>query len=660
MAFLFPLGAVVSGTLPLDRLAVTQYTAIMRSSAADPCSCTYQSLNGHCVIMQVSGQVLLPGAAMLEAALSCAALLLEKATLGSPVTPLLSGISIPAPLQLSARSATVLECLVTDLSSSAAVSIQSGGLEGSRPAAVHLRGGLIGAIEPTAVQKPLFPHQPACHAAITAAAAAHASRGPQPGAHAALNTAQNPPGGGYRAHPAVTDASLHLGAYLGTVPDQAAQHGSVAAAVRVPSALAAFWASKGATQGECQAAVGDLSQQPGDSALSSYWLPSGTATTAGAVLQGLLATPVKRGAAAVAALPQAAAQRSSMLYSLRWAASEAALSAAAASRSMRATLTWRIASREVWTLPARQGSLGAKALQGSAGSLGLLQQVLTTQKPSGAQLQHGAADAEGVTGRSGMPNSLQHALEAAGASGLLRTAAQEYPAMQWQARGSSLLSVPSKPHAEPQDADAFGTRLAESVITRPQLLSAAPEEESSTLPEAVLHGSLAITGGLGGIGLLAGLWAAQQHSGVHVHLLGRTGHAGLNALPALAHMPHVTLTRCDAGSREEAAQLARSAGMLRQIWHAGGLLQDATLPVQTLGSLRTVAAPKLDGMLSVAAAAAQLPVASVALFSSTAALLGPPGQGNYAAANAQLSAWAQAMQGAGKRLSFLFSNAVKL
>ena len=224
--------------------------------------------------------------------------------------------------------------------------------------------------------------------------------------------------------------------------------------------------------------------------------------------------------------------------------------------------------------------------------------------------------------------------------------------MQWQAVGSSLLTVRSKAHATPPDVDAFGARLAESVITRLQLLPAAPEPNASMLPDAVPRGSLAVTGGLGGIGLLAGLWAAQQHSGLHVHLLGRTGHAGRSALPVLARMRHVTVTRCDVGSREEAGQLARrGGGMLRQIWHAGGLLQDATLPVQALASLRAAAAPKLDGMLAVAAAAAQLPVASVALFSSTAALLGPPGQGNYAAANAQLNAWAQGMQGAGAPLS---------
>jgi NAD(P)-dependent dehydrogenase (short-subunit alcohol dehydrogenase family) len=113
-------------------------------------------------------------------------------------------------------------------------------------------------------------------------------------------------------------------------------------------------------------------------------------------------------------------------------------------------------------------------------------------------------------------------------------------------------------------------------------------------------------------------------------------------------MSCVTVTRCDVGSPEEAAQLARRAGPpLRQIWHAGGLLQDATLPNQSLASLRAVAAPKLDGVLRLSAAAAQLPLDAVALFSSTAALLGPPGQGNYAAANAQLNAWSQGRQAAG-------------
>ncbi len=601
--------------------------------------------------MQVFDQVLLPGAAMLEAALSAASLLLEGANLGSstPVSPLLSGVSIPAPLLLFARSPMVLECLVTVSSSAAAVSVQSGGSDSGRAAAVHLRGALVAASDASAVSSLLNVRRPVWSAAVASQAAAHAAApGLPPGAAAQLDAAQHQPGSGYSAHPAVLDASLHLGALLGALPDQA-QPGSGGAPVRVPAALSAFHAARGATHVECWAAVGDVLPQPGDAALSSYWLLNGAGSAAGASMQGLLARPIKAAAPATARTAEAASE-SRLLYSLQWTAAETAVGSAG-SRSKHAALTWRSAAGVMMRVDMRGGSLGAAALQASAASLAWLQQMLSSQggRPAGVQLQQSTVDLEGISRNSAVRSSMQSAaLAAAGASGLLRTAAQEYPGVKWRAYSRSLLAASSQANVLPADADAFGARLAESVLRRPQMLPSAPGPADSVLPSAVPHGSLAITGGLGGIGLLSGLWAAEQHTGLQVHLLGRSGHALAVALPVLARMSCVTVTRCDVGSPEEAAQLARRAGPpLRQIWHAGGLLQDATLPNQSLASLRAVAAPKLDGVLRLSAAAAQLPLDAVALFSSTAALLGPPGQGNYAAANAQLNAWSQGRQAAG-------------
>lgn len=56
--------------------------------------------------------------------------------------------------------------------------------------------------------------------------------------------------------------------------------------------------------------------------------------------------------------------------------------------------------------------------------------------------------------------------------------------------------------------------------------------------------------------------------------------------------------------------------------------------------MRTAFAPKLASTAAVGRAMAGLPVRATVLFSSTAALFGAPGQGNYAAANAALEAWA--------------------
>ena len=87
--------------------------------------------------------------------------------------------------------------------------------------------------------------------------------------------------------------------------------------------------------------------------------------------------------------------------------------------------------------------------------------------------------------------------------------------------------------------------------------------------------------------------------------------------------------------------------------HAGGVLEDALLPRHSLGSLRRVLAPKLAGLLHLAHASAAGPPASTALFSSIASMLGSPGQGNYAAANAALDGWALRAQRQGHACSSL-------
>ena len=75
-----------------------------------------------------------------------------------------------------------------------------------------------------------------------------------------------------------------------------------------------------------------------------------------------------------------------------------------------------------------------------------------------------------------------------------------------------------------------------------------------------------------------------------------------------------------------------------------------TCGAQTAASLRAAIAPKLVAAQTLRAACAGDPVHRWALFSSLTALLGTAGQANYAAANAQLDAWAAAQQHAGALL----------
>ena len=80
----------------------------------------------------------------------------------------------------------------------------------------------------------------------------------------------------------------------------------------------------------------------------------------------------------------------------------------------------------------------------------------------------------------------------------------------------------------------------------------------------------------------------------------------------------------------------------------GGTLQDAMLHKQTPSNIKVAAAPKSIGAQHLHLVASLMPTSFIGLFSSTAAIFGPPGQANYAAANAQLDAMASCCQSMGK------------
>lgn len=90
---------------------------------------------------QVFGQALVPGAVMLEAALSSAHLLAHGTSLGR-LTPALVAVSIPAPLPLSASRPATLDCVLSFSATAASVSVQSRTVQ-EQTAATHLHGLLV-------------------------------------------------------------------------------------------------------------------------------------------------------------------------------------------------------------------------------------------------------------------------------------------------------------------------------------------------------------------------------------------------------------------------------------------------------------------------------------------------------------------------------------
>ena len=152
-----------------------------------------------------------------------------------------------------------------------------------------------------------------------------------------------------------------------------------------------------------------------------------------------------------------------------------------------------------------------------------------------------------------------------------------------------------------------------------------------------------VTGGLGALGLRAACWLAAQGA-KHLVLLGRRVPSD-NAAAVLRELTEqgvlVQTIQADVADREELRRVLQDLTDLRGVVHTAGVLEDGVLADQTWDRFERVLAPKALGAWHLHELTRDLPLDFFVLYSSAAALLGAPGQGNYAAANAFLDALAQ-------------------
>jgi len=186
-------------------------------------------------------------------------------------------------------------------------------------------------------------------------------------------------------------------------------------------------------------------------------------------------------------------------------------------------------------------------------------------------------------------------------------------------------------------------------------------------------GAYLITGGLGGIGLATGRWLAQR--GARRLLL--VGRSAMPARPQWAGLPEgsplaeratgvlameqagasVDIIPCDMGDaatlRAILAQYESTVAPIVGVFHAAGVALDALVERLEPAMLRDVFAPKVCGAWTLHRyfGATHAPLDCFVLFSSAAAMIGSPGQTNYAAANAMLDALAHARRAQGLSVS---------
>jgi acyl transferase domain-containing protein/acyl carrier protein len=164
-------------------------------------------------------------------------------------------------------------------------------------------------------------------------------------------------------------------------------------------------------------------------------------------------------------------------------------------------------------------------------------------------------------------------------------------------------------------------------------------ESASASPPIRGTGCYLITGGLGALGLRVARYLVEQGARRLV-LAGRSGRADDPAVEELrAAGAAVQVVRADVAQGEDVARLlatCRDHGPLRGVVHAAGVLDDGILEKQTAERFARVMAPKVRGAWQLHAQTETLPLDFFVCFSSRAALLGSPGQGNHAAASAFL------------------------
>ncbi len=168
-----------------------------------------------------------------------------------------------------------------------------------------------------------------------------------------------------------------------------------------------------------------------------------------------------------------------------------------------------------------------------------------------------------------------------------------------------------------------------------------PKKKSTLLnPQA----TYLITGGLGSLGLLVADWMAKQGA-KHLVLIGRSD-ASIKAQERLNQLQQagsqVEICQADVSNREDVAGVLQTikATMppLQGIIHAAGVIDDGILEQQNWERFNRAMAPKVKGTWNLHQLTQNLPLDFFVCFSSVASLLGSPGQGNYAAANAFMDA----------------------
>jgi len=209
--------------------------------------------------------------------------------------------------------------------------------------------------------------------------------------------------------------------------------------------------------------------------------------------------------------------------------------------------------------------------------------------------------------------------------------------------------------SEAEQESEIGYRGGERYVPRLVRAGAVGREQEETAELRIgEEGSYLITGGMGGLGLAVGGWLVSQGAR-SVVLVGRS-EPSAGALEEIGTMraagAEVACVQADVADvsrmREVIEEIGQEGKELRGIIHAAGVLDDGVLMGQKWARFERVMRGKVMGAWNLAELTRGKELDFFVMFSSAASLLGSPGQGNYAAANAYLDGLAAARERRGE------------
>jgi acyl transferase domain-containing protein/thioesterase domain-containing protein/acyl carrier protein len=183
----------------------------------------------------------------------------------------------------------------------------------------------------------------------------------------------------------------------------------------------------------------------------------------------------------------------------------------------------------------------------------------------------------------------------------------------------------------------------------PRLVRARPAAQPPTGHPAEWNpqGTVLITGGTGALGARLAEHLVVEHGIRHLLLTSRRGTEAPGAAELSARLSglgaDVRIAAADTAARDELAEaLARipAEHPLTAVVHAAGIVDDGLIGSLTPERLDSVLRAKADAAWNLHELTRELDLSAFVLYSSLAGLFGGPGQGSYAAANTYLDALA--------------------